>query len=32
MFDKEHWQVVLLSVSVAIPMVSLVIMVTVIYG
>jgi hypothetical protein len=32
MFDSEHWQVVLLSISVAIPMVSLIVMVTVIYG
>jgi hypothetical protein len=32
MFDSEQWQVVLLSASVAIPMVSLIVMVTIVYG
>jgi len=31
-FDAEHWQVVLLSASVAIPMASLIIVLSVIYG
>ena len=32
MSDSEHWQVILLAASAALPMVSLIVMVTVIYG